>query len=100
MAAYGYIRVSSMDQNEDRQMLAMKQREVSEENVFMDKLVSEETKYFPAIMPLFFFGVFWAAAMFLFNHPRLSFIGIAAPDVAAVMSIEIKKDRRNKEKAA
>lgn len=34
---YGYIRVSSTDQNEDRQMLAMKEAGVPEYNIFMDK---------------------------------------------------------------
>ncbi len=34
---YGYIRVSSYDQNEDRQMLAMKEVEVPRRNIYMDK---------------------------------------------------------------
>jgi len=34
---YGYIRVSSVDQNEDRQLLAMRERSVPSENIFMDK---------------------------------------------------------------
>ena len=34
---YGYIRVSSRDQNEDRQMIAMKELQVTEKNIFMDK---------------------------------------------------------------
>ncbi len=34
---YGYIRVSSRDQNEDRQMIALKEVFVSGENIFMDK---------------------------------------------------------------
>ncbi len=34
---YGYVRVSSADQNEDRQMTAMQAVGVPEENVFMDK---------------------------------------------------------------
>ena len=34
---YGYIRVSSLDQNEDRQLIAMRQKQVSEKNLFMDK---------------------------------------------------------------
>ena len=34
---YGYIRVSSMDQNEDRQRLAMRGRGIPEKNIFMDK---------------------------------------------------------------
>ena len=36
--AYGYIRVSSKDQHEDRQRIAMKTAGVPDENVFMDKL--------------------------------------------------------------
>ena len=34
---YGYIRVSSQDQNEDRQLLAMKEKQVSAGNLFVDK---------------------------------------------------------------
>lgn len=34
---YGYVRVSSRDQNEDRQLIAMKEMQVSEENIFIDK---------------------------------------------------------------
>ena len=38
METYGYVRVSSKDQNEDRQMDAMKEAGVPEENVYMDKI--------------------------------------------------------------
>ena len=34
---YGYVRVSSTDQNEDRQMIALKEKRVLEKNIFMDK---------------------------------------------------------------
>ena len=34
---YGYIRVSSRDQNEDRQRLAFQELAVPEKNIFMDK---------------------------------------------------------------
>ena len=34
---YGYVRVSSVDQNEDRQMIAMKEAGVPEDNVYLDK---------------------------------------------------------------
>lgn len=34
---YGYVRVSSTDQNEDRQMLALAEVGVSEKHIFMDK---------------------------------------------------------------
>ncbi len=34
---YGYVRVSARDQNEDRQMIAMNQMNVPEENIFLDK---------------------------------------------------------------
>lgn len=34
---YGYVRVSSREQNEDRQMAAMKEMDVPRENIFMDK---------------------------------------------------------------
>ena len=34
---YGYVRVSSRDQNEDRQLIAMKELQVPEGNIYMDK---------------------------------------------------------------
>ncbi len=34
---YGYIRVSTRDQNEDRQLIAMRELAVPEENIFTDK---------------------------------------------------------------
>lgn len=37
IAVYGYIRVSSVDQNTDRQLIALKERSVPEENIFIDK---------------------------------------------------------------
>lgn len=37
MTIYGYIRVSSKDQNEDRQQIAMKRAGVYEKNIYVDK---------------------------------------------------------------
>lgn len=34
---YGYVRVSSLEQNEDRQMLALKELEVKKNNIYIDK---------------------------------------------------------------
>lgn len=34
---YGYVRVSSTDQNEDRQLIAMQEKKVPGENIFVDK---------------------------------------------------------------
>lgn len=34
---YGYIRVSSRDQNEDRQLIALRELRIPEKNIFMDK---------------------------------------------------------------
>ncbi|MCI8757983.1 MAG: recombinase family protein [Oscillospiraceae bacterium] len=34
---YGYVRVSTRDQNEDRQLLAMQELSILEKNIFMDK---------------------------------------------------------------
>ena len=36
-SVYGYIRVSSQDQNEDRQIIAMQEKLVPKGNIFMDK---------------------------------------------------------------
>ena len=37
MAEYGYIRVSSIDQNEDRQLIAMRNQGLPERNIILDK---------------------------------------------------------------
>ena len=34
---YGYVRVSSRDQNEERQMISLRNLAVAEKNIFMDK---------------------------------------------------------------
>ncbi len=38
MNEYGYVRVSSTDQNEDRQIIALNSKDIPKENIFMDKL--------------------------------------------------------------
>ena len=37
MKIYGYVRVSSTDQNEDRQLIALRAQGVDEKNIFIDK---------------------------------------------------------------
>ncbi|MBQ9300902.1 MAG: recombinase family protein [Clostridia bacterium] len=37
MAVYGYVRVSSTDQNEDRQVIALHELGVEDKNILMDK---------------------------------------------------------------
>lgn len=37
MSEYAYIRVSSQEQNEERQLVAMRELQIPEENVYMDK---------------------------------------------------------------
>lgn len=37
MNVFGYVRVSSTDQNEDRQMIALQKAEVPRKSIFMDK---------------------------------------------------------------
>ncbi len=39
---YGYVRVSSRDQNEDRQMIAMRACDVPEKNIYIDKLSGKD----------------------------------------------------------
>ena len=34
---YGYVRVSTKEQNLDRQMIAMRERGIAEEHIFIDK---------------------------------------------------------------
>lgn len=42
MNTYGYVRVSSRDQNEDRQLDAMKVAEVPEKNIYLDKISGKD----------------------------------------------------------
>ena len=37
MSIYGYVRVSSREQNEDRQMIAMREVQIPDANIYMDK---------------------------------------------------------------
>ena len=37
VSSYGYVRVSSMDQNEDRQLIVMSENHVNSKNIYMDK---------------------------------------------------------------
>jgi len=41
---YGYVRVSSTDQNEDRQLLALRERAVPPGNIFLDKQSGKDFK--------------------------------------------------------
>ena len=40
--SYGYVRVSSLDQNEDRQILAMKRIGIDEQHIYIDKLSGKD----------------------------------------------------------
>jgi len=42
MKMYGYVRVSSQDQNEDRQMIAMAEQGIPETQIYMDKLSGKD----------------------------------------------------------
>lgn len=42
MPIYGYVRVSSTDQNEDRQLIAMQETNVPEKNIFIDKMSGKD----------------------------------------------------------
>ena len=39
---YGYIRVSTRDQNEDRQLIALRELKIPEKNIFMDKQAGKD----------------------------------------------------------
>lgn len=41
---YGYVRISAKDQNEDRQIIAMREVGVSEKNIYMDKQSGKDFK--------------------------------------------------------
>jgi len=42
MKMYGYVRVSSQDQNEDRQMIAMAKQSIPETQIYLDKLSGKD----------------------------------------------------------
>ena len=42
MSTYGYVRVSSIDQNEDRQMLEMSKLQIPQTHIFMDKMSGKD----------------------------------------------------------
>lgn len=42
MEIYGYVRVSSTDQNEDRQMIALRRQNIDEKNIFIDKISGKD----------------------------------------------------------
>lgn len=42
MTIYGYVRVSSKEQNPERQLLSLKKRGVKEKNIFIDKLSGKD----------------------------------------------------------
>ena len=42
MEIYGYVRVSSTDQNEDRQMLALGKQNIVDKNIYIDKLSGKD----------------------------------------------------------
>ena len=42
MKIFGYVRISSTDQNEDRQMIALRQAGVPDENIYMDKMSGKD----------------------------------------------------------
>ena len=42
MAVYGYVRVSSTDQNEDRQLIAMDELNIPTENIYTDKVSGKD----------------------------------------------------------
>ncbi|GEM_PF-3973536 len=53
---YGYIRVSSTDQNESRQRIALEQQGISSGHIFMDKMSgrifsARSIRHFPARRP-------------------------------------------------
>ena len=44
MKVYGYVRVSSIEQNEDRQLDAMSEMKVSESQIYVDKQSGKDFK--------------------------------------------------------
>ena len=48
---YGYIRVSSKDQNEDRQLIALNEVGVERKNIYLDKKSGKGKGGLPNLMP-------------------------------------------------
>ena len=44
MKEYGYVRVSTLDQNEERQMVEMRKIGIPEENIYKDKQSGKEDR--------------------------------------------------------
>ena len=42
MERYGYIRVSSKEQNPERQFIAMKEQQIKQKNIFLDKISGQD----------------------------------------------------------
>ena len=42
MAVYGYVRVSTTEQNEDRQIIAMNELQIPKENIYIDKVSGKD----------------------------------------------------------
>lgn len=42
MKRYGYIRVSSKDQNPERQLIAMQEQRIEQENIYLDKMSGQD----------------------------------------------------------
>ena len=40
--AYGYVRVSTTDQNEDRQLIALSYKDINVENIYIDKISGKD----------------------------------------------------------
>ena len=44
MSVYGYVRVSTREQNEDRQLIALREVDVAEKNIYVDKQSGKDFK--------------------------------------------------------
>ena len=42
MERYGYIRVSTKEQNPERQFIAMKEQQIKQKNIFLDKISGQD----------------------------------------------------------
>ena len=42
MKRYGYVRVSAKDQNPERQLLAMREQRIKQENIYLDKMSGQD----------------------------------------------------------
>lgn len=90
MDIYGYARVSSTDQNEERQLLALRARNVPERNIFVDKQSGKD------LMGTFIADLVLQILSFVAQSERESIKKRQAEGIAAAMERGVRFGRPEK----